>query len=66
MDNNTYMENRQVKERILVSGCKGCRHFYTQRLYFTCSSLGMDDRRLYMIGDRDRHHNVWVARPSYR
>lgn len=54
------MKNRQVKERVLVSGCKDGEHFDTQLLYFTCSSLSMDDGRLYMISDRDGHPNVWV------
>ena len=34
-----------VKERILISGCEGEKNGYnTQLLYFTCSSLSMDDR----------------------
>ncbi len=32
----------------------------TQMLYFTCSSLSADDRRLYLISDRDGHPNVYV------
>ena len=32
----------------------------TQLLYFTCSSLSSDDRRLYVISDRDGHPNVYV------
>ena len=54
------MENRKVNCRILVSGCGRDEHFDTQLLYFTCSSLSEDDRRLYMISDRDGHPNVWV------
>ena len=54
------MENRKVNSRILVSGCGRDEHFDTQLLYFTCSSLSEDDRRLYMISDRDGHPNVWV------
>lgn len=54
------MENRIVKNRVLVSGCAPDKHFDTQLLYFTCSSLSEDDKRLYMISDRDGHPNVWV------
>ncbi|MGN1375347.1 MAG: hypothetical protein ACI4V5_02205, partial [Prevotella sp.] len=54
------MENKEVKNRILVSGSGRNRHFDTQLLYFTCSSLSEDDKRLYMISDRDGHPNVWV------
>ncbi len=32
----------------------------TQMLYFTCSSLSADDRRIYLISDRDGHPNVYV------
>ena len=50
-----------LKERILVSGCSGeVDGFDTQLLYFTCSSLSSDDRRLYLISDRDGHPNVYV------
>ena len=50
-----------LKERILVSGCEGeAAGFDTQLLYFTCSSLSSDDRRLYLISDRDGNPNVYV------
>ena len=32
----------------------------TQMLYFTCSSLSCDDRRLYLISDRSGSPNVYV------
>ncbi|MCI6617260.1 MAG: hypothetical protein MSD82_00220 [Prevotella sp.] len=54
------MEHHQIKERILVSGSASGEHYDTQLLYFTCSSLSSDDRRLYMISDRDGNPNVWV------
>lgn len=54
------MENHQIRERILVSGCTDREHYDTQLLYFTCSSLSSDDRRLYVISDRDGNPNVWV------
>ena len=48
-------------ERILISGCEGeVQGYDTQLLYFTCSSLSSDDRRLYVISDRDGHPNVYV------
>ena len=50
-----------MKERILVSGCQDEGKGYdTQLLYFTCSSLSHDDRRLYLISDRDGNPNVYV------
>lgn len=50
-----------LKERKLVSGCEGeAEGFDTQLLYFTCSSLSSDDRRLYLISDRNGHPNVYV------
>jgi len=32
----------------------------TQMLYFTCSSLSADDRRIWLISDRTGSPNVWV------
>ena len=32
----------------------------TQMLYFTCSSLSADDKRIYLISDRDGSPNVYV------
>ena len=50
-----------MEERILISGCEGeVQGYDTQLLYFTCSSLSSDDRRLYVISDRDGHPNVYV------
>ena len=50
-----------LKERTLVSGCQDETNGYdTQLLYFTCSSVNRDDRRLYLISDRDGHPNVFV------
>lgn len=46
-----------MKQRQLVSGCDG---YNTQMLYFTSSSLSIDDERIYLISDRDGHPNVWV------
>lgn len=43
--------------RLHVSGCE---EYNTQMLYFTCSSLSADDRRLYLISDRTGHPNVVV------
>ena len=52
---------KMLQERQLVSGCPGETAGYdTQLLYFTCSSLSSDDRRLYVISDRDGHPNVFV------
>ena len=50
-----------MEEKKLVSGCEGEVNGYdTQLLYFTCSSLSSDDRRLYVMSDRDGHPNVYV------
>lgn len=50
-----------LEERILVSGCEGEEEgFDTQLLYFTCSSLSNDDKRLYVISNSDGHPNVYV------
>ena len=50
-----------VKERIPVSGCEGEKNGYnTQLLYFTCSSLSMDDRYLFLITDKNGDANVMV------
>lgn len=46
-----------MMERTLVSGTIG---YNTQMLYFTSSSLSADDRRIYLISDRDGSPNVWV------
>ena len=50
-----------LKDRLLVSGCENEEDgFNTQLLYFTCSSLSSDDRRLYLISDRGGNPNVYV------
>ena len=49
-----------IRQRQLISGCTEEQHFDTQLLYFTCSSLSADDRRLYVISNRDGHPNVFV------
>ena len=43
--------------RIHVSGCE---QYDTQMLYFTCSSLSADDKRIYLISDRTGSPNVVV------
>lgn len=44
----------------LISGSTGGDRYDTQLLYFTCSSLSRDDRRIYLLTDRDGHPNVMV------
>ena len=51
------MDKLRLKQRILVSGNDT---YNTQMLYFTCSSVSADDKRIYLISDRDGHPNVWV------
>lgn len=46
--------------RILISDCQGRQQYNTQLLYFTCSSLGQGDERIYMISDQGGHPNVIV------
>ena len=53
------MDDR-IRPRQLICGCTDDRHFDTQLLYFTCSSLSADDQRLYIISNRDGHPNVFV------
>lgn len=45
---------------MLVGGCADREPYHTQLLYFTCSSLSRDDRRIYMLTDRTGHPNVMV------
>lgn len=45
---------------MLVSGCADRADWNTQLLYFTCSSLSRDDRRIYLLSDRSGSPNVWV------
>ncbi len=46
--------------RMLVSGCADRESWNTQLLYFTCSSLSRDDRRIYLLSDRSGDPNVVV------
>lgn len=49
-----------LNQDMLVSGCADFGTFDTQLLYFTCSSLSADDRRIYLISDRTGNPNVFV------
>lgn len=57
---NLYMMHHDIREKTLVSGCRGNEHYDTQLLYFTCSSLSSDDSKLYVISNRDGSPNVYV------
>lgn len=46
--------------QMLVSGCADRDKYDTQLLYFTCSSLSRDDRRIYLLSDRNGSPNVVV------
>ena len=50
---------------MLVSGCADRDSYDTQLLYFTCSSLSRDDKRIFLLSDRNGSPNVWV-RALYR
>lgn len=54
------MNQTPLNGRILVSDCLGREEFNTQLLYFTCSSLGKSDERIYMLSDRGGSPNVVV------
>ena len=45
---------------MLVSGCADRDSYDTQLLYFTCSSLSRDDKRIFLLSDRNGSPNVWV------
>lgn len=45
---------------MLVSGCADRETYDTQLLYFTCSSLSRDDKRIFLLSDRNGSPNVWV------
>ena len=45
---------------MLVSGCPEGQEYNTQLLYFTCSSMGKGDERIYMLSDRTGSPNVVV------
>ncbi len=53
-------QEKPLNGRILVSDCLGRQEFNTQLLYFTCSSVGRDGERIYMISDRGGSPNVVV------
>lgn len=54
------MEQNPLNGRILISDCLGRQEFNTQLLYFTCSSLGQGDERIYMMSDEGGSPNVVV------
>lgn len=54
------MEKTVVNGHMLVSGCADREDYNTQLLYFTCSSLSRDDRRIYLLSDRTGSPNVVV------
>lgn len=54
------MEQVTLHDRILVSGSADQENYDTQLLYFTCSSLSADDKRIYLLTDRNGSPNVMV------
>ncbi len=54
------MNKTTLNTPMLISGCGDRGNYNTQLLYFTCSSLSSDDRRIYIISDRDGSPNVLV------
>ena len=54
------MQKSLTNGQMLVSGCADRDAYDTQLLYFTCSSLGRDDRRIYLLSDRNGSPNVVV------
>lgn len=56
------MEERKmpINGHMLVSGCADSADWNTQLLYFTCSSLSRDDRRIFLLSDRTGSPNVVV------
>ena len=54
------MEKMPINCQMLVSGCADREQYDTQLLYFTCSSLSRDDRRIYLLSDRNGSPNVVV------
>ena len=57
---------------MLVSGCADRDSYDTQLLYFTCSSLSRDDKRIFLLSDRNgttcavslRATTTWLRLPS--
>lgn len=54
------MGQKRQNGRMLVGDCLGRQEFNTQLLYFTCSSLGASDERIFMISDQGGSPNVVV------
>lgn len=54
------MNQNPLNGRMLVSGCPEGQEYNTQLLYFTCSSMGKGDERIYMLSDRTGSPNVVV------
>lgn len=54
------MEEKPISERVLVSECTEQKPCDTQMLYFTCSSLSKDDKRIYMMSNFGGSPNVVV------
>ena len=57
---STTPEKTPVNGHMLVSGCADRENWNTQLLYFTCSSLSRDDKRIYLLSDRTGSPNVVV------
>ena len=57
------MNQNPLNGRMLVSGCPEGQEYNTQLLYFTCSSMGKGDERIYMLSDRTGSPNVVVRSP---
>ena len=55
------MNQNPLNGRMLVSGCPEGQEYNTQLLYFTCSSMGKGDERIYMLSDRTGSPNVVVC-----
>lgn len=54
------MDQTKINCPMLVSGCADRETYDTQLLYFTCSSLSRDDKRIFLLSDRNGSPNVWV------
>ena len=60
VENMEILGNSALNCQQLVSGCADHGNYDTQLLYFTCSSLSRDDRRIYLLSDRTGAPNVFV------
>ena len=47
---------------MLVSGCADRDSYDTQLLYFTCSSLSRDDKRIFLLSDRNGKRALYRRR----